>query len=362
MNKYDYLVIGCGLFGTVFARRAVEKGKRVLVIEKRDHVGGNCYTESVENINVHKYGPHIFHTNYRDVWRYVKRFADFNNFINRPKVFYKGRIYSFPINLMTLHQLWGITTPQEAEKRLTQAAVSSDNPQNLEDWILSKVGPEIYEVFIKGYTAKQWGKAPSLLPTSIIKRVPIRLDFNDNYYNDLYQGVPVGGYSNMFKKMLEGIDVKLNTNYFQDRDYWNGLSDYIVFTGKTDEFFDYKFGRLEYRSLKFKTRILDGDFQGNAVINHTDPDVPYTRTIEHKHFEFTSSDKTVVTWEYPDDYTEGKIPYYPTNDEHNNRIYSLYKTEAERHKNVIFGGRLATYSYLDMDQTILQALQVTERL
>jgi UDP-galactopyranose mutase len=350
------------MFGATFAQQMAERGRKVLVIEKRSHIGGNCYTEDFENIQVHKYGPHIFHTSIDRAWKYVNRFAEFNNFINRPKVKYQNKLYSFPINLMTLYQLWGIKSPDEAKEKLKEVVVPNDNPRHLEDWILSRVGQEMYEIFFKGYTKKQWGKDPKELPVSIIKRVPIRLNFNDNYYNDKYQGIPIGGYTKLFERMLEGIEVKLNTDYFANRQYWDSVADTIVYTGKIDEYFNYKFGELEYRGLRFETKLMVGDYQGNAVINYTEEQVPYTRTIEHKYFELKNQDKTVVTWEYPDNYDESKIPYYPVNDERNNQLYNLYKQEAAKQKKLVLGGRLATYAYLDMDQTIDAALTTCERI
>lgn len=270
MLKYDYLIVGCGLFGIVFAQKQVERGKRVLVIEKRAHAGGNCYTENIDGINIHKYGPHIFHTSDETVWEYVNRFTCFNHFVNRPKVQYKDKLYSFPINLMTLYQLYGVKTPFEAKKKLTEVAIPKENPENLEDWILSQVGPDIYEIFIKGYTQKQWQKEPKDLPASLIKRLPIRLTFDDNYFNDKYQGIPIGGYTKMFKEMLKGVEVKLTTDYFADRTYWDGLAHSVIYTGKIDEYFDYKFGALEYRGLCFENEFLEGDYQGNAVVNYTE--------------------------------------------------------------------------------------------
>lgn len=362
MAHYDFLVGGCGMFGAVFAQQMTERSKKVLLIEKRSHIGGNCYTEAFENIQVHKYGPHIFHTSIDRVWKYVNRFAKFNNFVNSPKVRYRDKLYSFPINLMTLYQLWGVKNPAEAKAKLEQVAIPIDNPRNLEEWVLSQVGQEIYEIFIKGYTKKQWGKDPKELPASIIKRLPIRLNFDDNYYNDKYQGIPIGGYTKMFEQMLEEIEVKLNTDYFANRQYWDSVADAIVYTGKIDEYFDYKFGELEYRGLRFETKIFDGDYQGNAVINYTEQQVPFIRIVEHRHFEFKNCDKTVVTWEYPDDYDRGKIPYYPINDKRNNELYNLYRQEAERQRRLLLGGRLATYAYLDMDQVIAAALKLCEKL
>lgn len=362
MAKYDYLVVGSGLFGAVFAQQVSEQGKRVLVIEKRPHIGGNCYDEPIEHINVHKYGPHIFRTSDDTVWKYVNQFAEFNHFVNRPKVRYKDMIYSFPVNLMTLYQLWGTKTPGEARKKLKEVVVPCDDPQNLEELALSQVGQEVYEIFIKGYTIKQWGKKPKELPASIIKRIPIRLNFDDNYYNDRYQGIPVGGYKRLFEHILDGIEVGLNTDYFEARDHWDSIASAIVYTGKIDEYFGYRFGELEYRSLRFESKVLNGDYQGNAVINYTEESVPFTRIIEHKHFEFKNQRKTVVTWEYPEPYDTGKIPYYPLNDEKNNRLYERYRQLAVKQQQTIFGGRLATYSYLDMNDTIQGALDTVKQL
>jgi len=362
MAEYDFLVVGAGIFGTTFAQQMTERGKKVLVIEKRPHIGGNCYTETFEDIVVHKYGPHIFHTSDELTWEYVNRFVKFNQFVNRPKVRYKDKIYSFPINLMTMYQLWGVKDPGEAEQKLKELAVPNEHPQNLEQWILSQVGRQIYEIFIKGYTKKQWGKDPSQLPASIIKRIPIRLSFDDNYYEDKYQGIPAGGYTRLFEKMLEGVDVKLNTDYFSDKQYWDSVAPTVVYTGKIDELFGYKFGELEYRSLRFESKVFDGNFQGNAVINYTAEDVPYTRVIEHKYFEFNNQKKTVVTWEYPDNYCAGKIPCYPINDARNSELYKRYRDEAAKHPALVLGGRLATYRYLDMDEAVAAALQLAEKL
>lgn len=362
MAKYDYLVVGCGIFGSVFAQQMAESGKKILLIDKRDHIGGNCYTENIEGINVHKYGPHIFHTSNQDIWEYINRFAEFNNFVNRPKVFYKNKIYSFPINLMTLQQLFGISTPAQAKEKLKQLAKPLQNPDNLEEWILSQVSEDIYNTFFKGYTTKQWGKKPKDLPSSIIKRVPIRLTFDDNYYNDKYQGIPIGGYTNIFNNMLKDVEVNLGTDFFENKDNWQSIASNLVYTGKIDEFFGYKFGQLEYRTLEFETKIMEGDFQGNAVINYTEQQIPYTRIIEHKHFEFGKQPKTVVTWEFPAKYDKNTIPYYPINNKQNNELYDLYKKESKNYKNVIFGGRLGTYQYLDMDEVIGQAIGTAKKL
>lgn len=358
-KKYDYLIVGAGMFGTTFARAALDSGKRVLIIDKRPHIGGNCYTEKVEGIDVHVYGPHIFHTNDDKIWEFVNRFSKFENFINKPKVSYKDKIYSFPINLMTLYQLWGVRTPAEAEEKLKSVRVHCDNPQNLEEWILSQVGREIYETFIEGYTRKQWGRHPKDLPASIIKRLPIRLYFEENYFTDLYQGIPSEGYTKMMEKMMEGAEILLNVDFLADRAKWESLADKVVYTGKIDEFFDYKFGELEYRSLEFETSTLDGDYQGNAVVNYTQFDVPYTRIVEHKYFIPKTSQKhkkTVVTKEYPAKWTRDRVPYYPIRDKENEDLYFKYKSLAEEKSNYIFGGRLAEYVYYDMHQVIGSAL------
>jgi len=352
---YNYLIVGSGLFGSIFARELTDKGFKCLVIDKRDHIGGNCFTENIEGINVHKYGPHIFHTSDDRVWEYMNKYTKFNHFVNRPKVNYKNSIYSFPINLMTLYQIYNVSTPEQARLILEHVRYDIPTPRNLEDWVLSQVGKEIYEIFIKGYTTKQWGCDPKSLPTSIIKRLPIRLNYDDNYFFDKYQGIPIGGYTEIFNKLLDGIDVKLNVDYFEDRKHWDGQATKIVYTGPIDRYYDFIFGKLEYRSLEFKTKTIDSkDFQGNAVVNYTDLETEYTRIIEHKHFEFGDQLKTVVTEEYPR--TEGE-PYYPINNEVNNIRYSEYKKLMALEENVIFGGRLADYKYYDMHQVVASALK-----
>jgi UDP-galactopyranose mutase len=352
---YDYLIIGSGLFGSVCARELTDMGFKCLVVEKRQHIGGNCYTENVDGINVHKYGPHIFHTSNKKIWDYVNRFAEFNHFRYTPKVSYKGNIYSFPINLMTLNQVYGIKTPQEAKYKLDSVKVHTDAPKNLEEWILSQVGPELYEIFIKGYTTKQWGRSPKELPASIIKRLPIRLTFDDNYYFDTYQGIPIGGYTQIFQKLLEGIDIQLEIDYFNNREHFDSIATNVIYTGPVDQFYDYKFGKLEYRSLRFETKRLDiADFQGVAGVNYTEESIPYTRIIEHKHFEFGKQEHTVITKEYPS--LSGE-PYYPINDEINNARYKQYKTLMEKETKYIFGGRLADYQYYDMHQVIGSAIK-----
>lgn len=358
---YDYIIVGSGMFGSIFAYEANKVNKKVLVLEKRNHIGGNCYTEKIENINVHKYGPHIFHTNDKKIWNYINQFADFNHYVNRPKVNYKNNLYSFPINLFTLYQLWNVKSPEEAKKKLEQVKIKNENPSNLEEWILSEVGEEIYEIFIKGYTTKQWGRDPKLLPASIIKRLPIRLTFDDNYFNDKYQGIPIGGYTQIFEKMLSGIEVITEIDFLKDREYFENKATKIIFTGKVDELYDFQYGKLQYRSLKFENKVLEGDYQGNAIINYTEKKIPYTRITEHKHFEFSNEMKTVITKEYPDEYNDNKIPYYPISDEDNLKIYAQYKLLTEKQNKYILGGRLAQYKYYDMHQVIASALSTVKK-
>ena len=346
------------MFGSIFAREMTDKGFKCLVIDKRNHIGGNCYTEEIEGINVHKYGPHIFHTSDDNVWEYINRFCTFNHYVHRPKVNYKGNIYSFPINLMTLYQLYNVTTPYDAKVMLNNVKHDIKTPKNLEEWILSNVGTEIYETFVKGYTTKQWGRDPKLLPSSIIRRLPIRLTFDDNYFFDKYQGIPIGGYTKIFEKLLDGIEVRLNVDYLNDREYWNGQCKKVVYTGPIDRYYNYKFGELEYRSLEFKTEIRDTeDFQGVAIMNYTDTTPEYTRIVEHKHFEFGKQNKTIITTEYPRSIGE---PYYPVNDDINNSKYNQYKELMKIESNVIFGGRLTDYKYYDMHQVIASALKRTK--
>ena len=362
--KYDFLIVGAGLFGSTFAQQAREMGKTCLIIDKRNHTAGNSYTEKVEGINVHKYGPHIFHTSDETVWSYVNRFAEFNSYVNRPKVNYKGKIYSFPINLLTLYQMFGVKTPEEARNLLEGLKTNNRTPKNLEEWILSEVGEEIYKTFVYGYTKKQWGREPRELPASIIRRLPIRLTFDDNYYRDKYQGIPIGGYTQMIEKMQEGIEVRLGVDFFSDREKFESLAERIVFTGPIDEFFDHQHGELEYRSLRFETQILPiEDFQGNAVVNFTEEEIPFTRICEHKHFEFIKSESTVITREYPQAWSSGKEKFYPVNDEENNSRYLLYRKMAEDlSPKYIFGGRLAEYRYYDMHQVIGSALSTVRKI
>lgn len=361
MILYDYLIVGSGLFGSIFARQMTDAGAKCLVIDKRNHIGGNCYTSNVDGINVHDYGPHIFHTSSEVVWEYMKKWTTFNQFVYRPKVKYKNKLYSFPINLFTLYQLWGVETPEEAQKKLNEVKVKIESPSNLEEWILSQVGEEIYQKFVYGYTKKQWGRHPNKLPSFIIKRLPIRLNMDDNYFDDIYQGIPIGGYTKIFEKLLNGIDVETNVDYLSDRDYLDSAAKKIVYTGAIDEFFDYQHGTLEWRSLRFEHNKHNiQDYQGNAVINHTEEDVPYTRTIEHKHFEYGKQKTTVVTKEYPQEWDKNKEKFYPVNDAMNNDLYQKYKQEIDTRK-YIFGGRLADYKYYDMHQVVGSALIRAER-
>ena len=361
---YDYLVVGSGLFGSVFAHEARRKAKSVLVLDKRPHIGGNCYTENREGVNVHVYGPHVFHTSDERVWRFVNQFVSFNNYVARPKVNYRGKVYSFPVNMMTLHQLWGVSTPEEAARKLAEVRVPCENPRNLEEWILSQVGQEVYETFIHGYTAKQWKRDPKDLPSSIIKRLPIRLTYDDNYFNDTYQGIPIGGYTEIFKGLLQGCDLGLGEDFFSNRSKWEGMAKRIVFTGKIDEYFEYEHGELDYRTLRFEHHSQQGDYQGIAVMNYSDINVPYTRITEHKHFQPQDLHKvqnTIWTKEYPDEWNRDAVPYYPINDEKNNEVYRKYKEASESVTNVLFGGRLAEYKYYDMHQVIGSALQKSRR-
>ena len=360
MSQYDYLIVGSGLFGAVFAHEAKKKGKKCLVIDKRNHQGGNVYCEQVEGINVHKYGAHIFHTNDKEIWDYVNQFVEFNRYTNTPVAFYKDEVYNLPFNMNTFQQLWGVRTPEEAQNKIEEQVKASGikDPKNLEEQAISLVGIDIYEKLIKGYTEKQWGRKATELPAFIIKRLPVRFTYDNNYFNDKYQGIPIGGYNKLIEGLLDGIEVRLEVDFFAQREEFTQIADKIVFTGKIDEFYNNQFGSLEYRSLKFETKTLDqANFQGNAVINYTESKIPYTRIIEHKHFEFGTQKKTVITYEYPDEWSLGKESYYPVNDDKNNAIYNQYKSLSEKDKNVIFGGRLAEYKYYDMHQIIGSALK-----
>ena len=367
---YDYIIVGAGLFGSVFARQATDAGKKVLVIDKRPNIAGNVYTEDIEKIHVHKYGAHIFHTNNKEVWEYVTKFAEFNRFTNSPVANYKGELYSLPFNMYTFNKMWNVITPQEAaakiEEQRKEAGITE--PQNLEEQAISLVGKDIYEKLIKGYTEKQWGRDCKDLPSFIIKRLPVRLTFDNNYFNALYQGIPVGGYTKMVANMLDGIEVRLNTDYLENKDELDKLAEKVVYTGAIDAYFDYKLGALEYRSVRFDTEVLDTpNFQGNAAVNYTDRETPWTRIIEHKWFEFGKDDegndipKTVISREYSSEWKVGDEPYYPVNDEKNGKLYQEYKKLAEDEKNVIFGGRLGEYKYYDMDAVIASALDLCEK-
>jgi UDP-galactopyranose mutase len=354
--KYDYLIVGCGLYGITFARLATDAGKSCLIIDNRNHIGGNCYTENIEGINIHKYGAHIFHTSNSHVWNFLNKYAEFNNYINSPKAVSKGKLYSLPFNMNTFYEIWGTTSPKNA-KSIIELQSFKGTPKNLEEQALSLVGEDIYRLLIKEYTEKQWGKRATELPPFIIKRLPLRFTFDNNYFNDKYQGIPIGGYKKLFENMLEGIEVNLDTNYFKNREYFNSIANKIVYTGCIDEFFDYEFGKLEYRSLKFKQETLDiENYQGNAVINYCDYNVPYTRILEHKHFEKAITNKTVITYEYPEDYTQDTIPYYPINSDNNQKIYMKYKDKSKSLTNFIFGGRLSEYKYMDMHVVVESAI------
>ena len=361
--KYDYLIVGAGPFGAVFAYEAKKRGKRVLVIDKRSHTGGNMYCEKVEGINVHKYGAHIFHTSNKEVWDYVNQFCTFNNYINSPIANYKGEIYNLPFNMNTFNKLWGVVTPQEAKEKIENQVKESNitEPKNLEEQAISLVGKDIYEKLIKGYTEKQWGRRCTELPAFIIKRLPVRYTYDNNYFNDKYQGIPEGGYNVIFDKLLEGIDVELNVDFFDKKGELLQKVDKIVFTGMIDQYFDYQYGVLEYRSLRFEHETLDEEnHQGNAVVNYNEREVPYTRIIEHKHFEFGKHPKTVITREYPAEWKQGDEPYYPVNNDKNAEIFKKYQELAEKEENVIFGGRLADYKYYDMHNVMERALEVVK--
>lgn len=366
---YDYLVVGSGLYGAVFAQQAKASGKTVLVIDKRSHIGGNIYTEEIENIHVHKYGAHIFHTNDSEVWNYITQFADFNRFTNSPVANYHGELYSLPFNMYTFNQMWGVTTPKEAEAKIQeQRGEIKGTPNNLEEQAISLVGRDIFEKLIKGYTEKQWGRNCQELPAFIIKRLPVRFTFDNNYFNARHQGIPMGGYTNLIQNLLKGIEVHLNTNYLKHTKELNSLADKVIYTGPIDAYFDYKLGALEYRSVRFETEILDTpNFQGNAAVNYTDSETPWTRIIEHKWFEFgkdaSGNDipKTVISREYSSEWKPGDEPYYPVNDERNSALYQEYKALANSENHVIFGGRLGEYKYYDMDQVIKAALELCKK-
>ena len=370
MRSYDYLVVGAGLFGSTFAYRARQRGKRCLVIDKRPHLGGNLHCESKEGINVHKYGAHIFHTSNKAVWDFVNSIVEFNRYTNSPVANYRGRLYNLPFNMNTFYQMWGVRTPEEAKARIEEQRnevmrlLDGREPRNLEEQALSLVGRDIYERLIKGYTEKQWGRSCVELPAFIIKRLPVRLVFDNNYFNDKYQGVPVGGYNKLIEGLLEGVETRTDADFFEDRPYWESLAEQIVFTGKIDEYYGYRFGKLEYRTVRFEEEVLDTpNYQGNAVVNYTEREVPYTRVIEHKHFEMFGQEvydtpRTIISREYSTEWKEGMEPYYPVNDERNTSLYARYKELADQEQNVIFGGRLAEYKYYDMAPVIEQAFNL----
>ena len=369
--KYDYLIVGAGLYGAVFAREAVNAGKKVLVIDKRPHIAGNVYCRDVEGIHVHEYGAHIFHTNNHEVWEYVNRFAEFNRFTNSPVANYHGELYSLPFNMYTFNKMWGVVTPEEAAAKIEEQrkATGITEPHNLEEQAISLVGTDIYEKLIKGYTQKQWGRPCTELPAFIIKRLPVRLTFDNNYFNALYQGIPVGGYTKLVAAMLDGIEVQLGTDYLQNKDAFDAMADKVIYTGPIDAYYDYQLGTLEYRSVRFETEVLDKpNFQGNAAVNYTDAETPWTRIIEHKWFQFGKDDdgndlpKTVVSREYSSEWKPGDEPYYPVNDEKNGKLYEAYRKLADAEDKVIFGGRLGEYKYYDMDAVIASALAKCEEL
>lgn len=363
--KYDYLIVGAGLFGAVFAHEATSKGKKCLVIDRRPHVAGNIYTYEQEGINVHKYGAHIFHTSDRKVWEYINCFAEFNNYINSPVAVYKDELYNLPFNMNTFSKMWGIKTPAEAREIIDKqiAKLNISEPGNLEEQALSLVGTDVYEKLIKGYTQKQWGRDCKELPAFIIKRLPLRFTYDNNYFNDRYQGIPIGGYTAIVEKLLESSNVRLNTDY---RDYMNNQIDEIdkvIYTGMIDEYYDFCFGHLSYRTVRFENEILDCDnFQGNAVVNYTEIDVPWTRIIEHKHFEFGTQSHTVISKEYSTEWKPGMEPYYPVNNDQNNKLFEQYRSLADKEENVVFGGRLGNYKYYDMDKVIAAALELADKM
>lgn len=374
-KKYDYLIVGGGLFGATFAYFARKRGKRCLVIDKRPHVGGNIFCEEVEGINVHKYGAHIFHTNSKQVWDFVNSLVEFNRYTNSPVANYEGKLYNLPFNMNTFYQMWGVTTPEEARQKIDEQKADAvremqsqgvSEPRNLEEQALTLIGKDIYERLIKGYTEKQWGRKCSELPAFIIKRLPVRFVFDNNYFNDRYQGIPVGGYNKLVDELLRGCDILTNTDYFANREHWESIACKTVFTGKIDEFYQYRFGKLQYRTVRFEQKTFDQpNYQGNAVVNYTHRDIPYTRVIEHKHFEMFGNEmqqcpKTVVSWEYSTEWKDGMEPYYPVNDEQNNALYEQYKSLAEKEENVIFGGRLAEYKYYDMAPIVEKVMKMWE--
>lgn len=366
MIAYDFLIVGAGLFGATAAHVLTRRGKRCLVIDKRPHIGGNVYTENVNGINVHKYGAHIFHTSNKDVWDFVNSFIEFNRYTNSPVANYKGKLYNLPFNMNTFYQMWGVITPEQAAAKIEEQRRESGiiNPRNLEEQAISLIGKDIYYTLIKDYTEKQWGRKATELPAFIIRRLPVRFTFDNNYFNDKYQGIPIGGYTKLVEKLLGEIKVKLDTDYFENRKYFDSIADKVIYTGEIDRYFDYRFGHLEYRTVSFETELLEGvaNYQGNAVVNYTDAETPYTRIIEHKHFEFGNQPDTVISKEYSKEWKPGDEPYYPVNDERNGALYTRYKTLADNQEKVIFGGRLAEYKNYDMHQVIENALRLVDSL
>ena len=361
--KFDVLIVGAGLYGAVYAQRMTEAGKSVLVLDKRSHIGGNIYTEEIEGIHVHRYGAHIFHTNDKAVWDYVNRFAEFNRYTNSPVANYHGELYSLPFNMYTFNRMWGVVTPQEAEEKIARQREEAGitEPANLEEQAISIVGTDIYEKLVKGYTEKQWGRECKDLPAFIIRRLPVRFTFDNNYFNARYQGIPIGGYTKLVSRLLKGAEVRLGFDYLDDKAAWNAMADRVVYTGAIDRYFGFCYGSLQYRSIRFETEVLDmPNYQGNAVINYTDRETPYTRIIEHKHFEYGTQEKTVISREYSAEWKPGDEPYYPVNDEKNNALYEQYRALAEKEKNVTFGGRLGEYRYYDMDVVIAKALEAAK--
>ncbi len=358
-KKYDFLIVGAGLYGAVFAHEAKKRGKKCLIIERRNHIAGNIYTDKIEDINVHKYGAHIFHTNNKEVWDYINNFSNFNRYTNTPIANYNGEIYNLPFNMNTFNKMWGVVTPGEAKEEIRRQCSNNyvENPKNLEEQAINLVGKDIYEKLIKGYTEKQWGRPCTELPAFIIRRLPVRFTYDNNYFNDRYQGIPIGGYTSIVEKMIDGIELKLNTDYLKNKDEWNSIAEKVVYTGPIDAYFNYKLGVLQYRSIAFENEILDiENFQGNAVVNYTDKETSYTRIIEHKHFEFGNQPKTIISREYSKEWSIGDEPYYPINDDKNNELYNKYSELAETEKNVVFGGHLGEYKYYDMDKVIEVAL------
>jgi len=361
MKRYDYLIVGAGIFGSVFAHEAVERGKSCLVIDRRNHLGGNIYCENIAGINVHKYGAHIFHTGNKQVWEYVQRFAEFNRYTNSPIANFKGEIYNLPFNMNTFNKLWGVITPDAAAAKIEAQRDKREEPKNLEEQAINLVGTDIYEKLIRGYTEKQWGRDCKELPAFIIKRLPVRFTYDNNYFNDPYQGIPIGGYNVFTERLLDGADIRLNVDYLQNRDEYENIAEKIIYTGSIDEYFGFSLGALEYRSVRFETETLQTDnYQGNAVVNYTDRETPYTRIIEHKHFEFGTQPQTVISREFSKEWRVGEEPYYPINDDANQALYIKYKTLAEENPRVIFGGRLGEYKYYDMDKVIQSALNLAE--